>query len=424
MEPSYEEEHSNPFELERPDYLHSPAKAKPVQSLLVSPDFHRMSENAQRIYLMMVCYKGNPYLNSDGSPSLSSSGSSGNMTSSDSRSSGERSRSVECWHFPMDGVHEELLPQKLSIPIKKGHQRHPALENEVCNPVRSRVASLDFSHSFRKQASPSLVLETINEVGAADKVDKITGVLRVPETTHKKLFGEKGWLEDTGKPKGLRSMKSTSKRLKSLGNKIKQQIGELADDVSRNHPGSFNSISTPDKTIIRKTTVPISLDLGTQAKLYSELEYMICATANAFLLEQYYDSRISKESIKRIQSFWGSKNRPQVTEFHFDQTTQREFILYNIRTLRFYGECAVNPVLLHSNLRNWKAIATEMSVRTFCLPDSAIRKHLHDIQKLLEMLNAPVPTLQAFHQIQLFAHEEIIQRLKKAPPRNAVSFSL
>lgn len=151
---------------------------------------------------------------------------------------------------------------------------------------------------------------------------------------------------------------------------------------------------------------------------------MICSAANAFLLEQYYDRRISKESIKRIRSFWGSKNRPQVTEFHFDQTTQRELILYNIRTLRFHGECAVNPVLLHSNLRNWKAIATEMSVRTFCLPDSAIRKHLHDIQQLLEMLNATVPTLQAFHRIQLFAHEEIIERLKKAHSRHAVSFSL
>lgn len=128
----------------------------------------------------------------------------------------------------MDGVHKELLPQKLSIPIKEGHQRHPALEkNEVGNPVRSRVASLDFDHSFRQQASPTRVLETIKEVVATDKVDRIADGLRVPETTHKKLFGEKGWLEDTGKPKGLRPMKSTSKRLKSLGNKIKQQIGEL-----------------------------------------------------------------------------------------------------------------------------------------------------------------------------------------------------
>jgi hypothetical protein len=176
--------------------------------------------------------------------------------------------------------------------------------------------------------------------------------------------------------------------------------------------------------VLRKTTVPISLDLGTQAKLYSELEYMICATANAFLLEQYYDGRISTVSIKRIQSFWGVKNRPQVTEFHFDQTTQRELILANIRTLQFHGECAVNPALLHSNLRNWRAIATEMSVRTFCLPDSAIRKHLHDIQKLLEMLNATVPTLQAFHRIQLFTHEEIIQQLKEAHPGHAVRFSL
>lgn len=196
-----------------------------------------------------------------------------------------------------------------------------------------------------------------------------------------------------------------------------------AEDVARTYPGALMNASSPTR-IMQQTTAPITLDPTTQAKLYSELELMICNTANEFLLHQYYDNRVSQESIKKINSFWGSKNRPRVTEFHFDQTTQRELILANLRTLQFRGECSANPVLLHSNLQNWKAIAKEMSVRTFCLPDSAIRKHLHDMQKLLEMLDAPISTLEAFHTLQVQVQGDIIKRLKMAHhPRSNFSIS-
>jgi hypothetical protein len=131
------------------------------------------------------------------------------------------------------------------------------------------------------------------------------------------------------------------------------------------------------------------------------MEVMICVTANTFLVRQYETSRISDESIKKVTNFWGSKNRPQVVEFQFDQATQRRLILSNIRTLRFNGESSTNPILLHSNLHNWKAVVKEMSVRTFCAPDSAIRKHMHDIQKLLDMLGAHDATLLAFEELQM-----------------------
>lgn len=150
--------------------------------------------------------------------------------------------------------------------------------------------------------------------------------------------------------------------------------------------------------IVPESAVPISLDPPTQARLYSEVEVMICVTANTFLVRQYEAGRISEESIKRVTNFWGSKNRPQVVEFQFDQATQRRLILSNIRTLSFDGESSTNPILLHSNLHNWKAVVKEMSVRTFCAPDSAIRKHMHDIHKLLEMLGAHDATLLAFEE--------------------------
>lgn len=158
------------------------------------------------------------------------------------------------------------------------------------------------------------------------------------------------------------------------------------------------------------STFPISLDPPTQAKLYSEMELMICVSANQFLMEQYREGHMSAESFTKITNFWVSKNRPQVIQFQFDQATQRDLILYNMRTFHFHGECAVNSVVLNATLYNWKTMAKEMSVRTFCYPDSMIRKHMHDTHKILEMLGAPLVTFLAFQELQMNA----LSLIKKA----------
>lgn len=130
---------------------------------------------------------------------------------------------------------------------------------------------------------------------------------------------------------------------------------------------------------------------------------MICATANKFLVDQHRHGRLSPDSIAKITNFWTSKNRPQVVQFQYDQATQRDLILYNLRTLAFNGECARNPVLLNAIMYDWKAVAKEMSVRTFCYPDSVVRKHMHDTHKMLEMLGAPLVTFLAFQELQVNA---------------------
>ena len=134
---------------------------------------------------------------------------------------------------------------------------------------------------------------------------------------------------------------------------------------------------------------------------------MICTTANRYLLRQYYDGRISEQSVKKARSLWGAKNRPRVTEFHFDQITQQKLVMDNRVTLHFTGESSTNPIKLTSNLQNWKVIAQEMSVRTFCLPDSAIRKHLFDLQKILDMLDAPEDTLKRFMALSIEAQRRM-----------------
>ena len=161
------------------------------------------------------------------------------------------------------------------------------------------------------------------------------------------------------------------------------------------------------------STARVSLGPATQAKLYSDMEYMICLSANEFLTRQFSEGRISSESIKKINSYWGSKNRPQVVGFHFDQATQRRLIISNLRSLRFDGECSTNPILLNANLRNWKVIVKEMSVRTFCAPDSAIRKHMHDIHKILAMLDTPVSIFLGFEDLQMHTLSLMSQHLKE-----------
>lgn len=48
-------------------------------------------------------------------------------------------------------------------------------------------------------------------------------------------------------------------------------------------------------------------------------------------------------------------------------------------------------------------MAREMNVRTFCSPDSTIKKQMHDLYRVLEMLGAPGVTFVAFQQMQLHA---------------------
>ncbi|KAJ9193634.1 hypothetical protein DTO027B5_6022 [Paecilomyces variotii] len=236
---------------------------------------------------------------------------------------------------------------------------------------------------------------------------------RRSRSPHKKLFGENGWLGRSASMKDNEKYRKTP--FKSLGEKIKQHVEGLAGDVAKAYTTQFSH-----PKIVTDGRLPISLDPPTQAKLYSEIEAMICVSANKFLLQQYKEGRLSVESINKATNFWASKNRPQVPEFQFDQATQRDLVLHNIRTLDFNGEYSTNPVALNSTLHNWKAVAKEMSVRTFCNRDSVIRKHMHDTYKILEMLGAPLATFLAFQELQMKALAMMKEHTKKTyHPRNS-----
>ncbi|KAJ6113484.1 hypothetical protein N7523_006801 [Penicillium sp. IBT 18751x] len=149
---------------------------------------------------------------------------------------------------------------------------------------------------------------------------------------------------------------------------------------------------------------PTSLGPGEQSLLYSKLEYMVCETANDFLVEQYLECRIDQQTISRVVNGWASKNLPRVPEFRFDQATQHDLINANRRTMEFTGKCSTNPVQLDANLRAWKSVIQDMNHRTFSICDSAIRKTMYEIGEVLEMLNASFKALQAFDELRANVH--------------------
>lgn len=151
---------------------------------------------------------------------------------------------------------------------------------------------------------------------------------------------------------------------------------------------------------------------------------MICATANKYLMIQKEEGRMSYESVAKITSFWAQKNRPQVIDFMFDQLTQRDLILQNLKTFRFYGPNAENPMSMNAMMNSWKTLAKEMSVRTFCTGDSTIRKQIQDIYKILELLGAPMVTFMAFQQIQVRILKTMREQQKVRDEYEAMKFGV
>ncbi|KAE8354178.1 hypothetical protein BDV28DRAFT_156408 [Aspergillus coremiiformis] len=289
--------------------------------------------------------------------------------------------------------------EKLHIAVHDGYQCTPTY-NTPREVMASQAAIFEYETPCKQLLSPktqSSMKKPIDfcerELFNLDMDDSLDQV----QSSHKNLFGANGWLGGTSDFGNRSREKQKPKSLKDLRKKIiegfAERMAKASQTIGHESPGTKGRQPQP--------TIPISLGPPMQAMLYSELEVMICVSANKFLVQQCQEGRLPGESVKKIKEFWGSKNRPQVVEFQFDQATQQRLITENKKSLRFYGESSTNPVLLNSNLHNWKAIVKEMSIRTFCAPDSVIRKHLHEVYKLLDMLGAPLVTLAIFQKLHM-----------------------
>ena len=153
------------------------------------------------------------------------------------------------------------------------------------------------------------------------------------------------------------------------------------------------------------SVLSVSLGPPEQARIYMETELMLVHTANSFLMNQFRQGRMSMDSIKKTVDTWKARGRPIVTEFMYDQTTQRDLVATNQHNLRFHGDKAADSVRVNAMLYNWKQVASSMAIRTFCDADTVILKLLFDIEQILELLGAGEPILLRLQQIRASANE-------------------
>lgn len=151
---------------------------------------------------------------------------------------------------------------------------------------------------------------------------------------------------------------------------------------------------------------------------------MIVHTANAFLMNQFSQGRLSVDTIKRTIDAWKSKGRPTVREFMYDQATQRELIVANQHSIRFHslGNNSSSETRVNSMLYGWKNTCNTMAIRTFCYPDTVVLKLFFDIEQTLELLGAADSILLHFQRLRAFTNELIrLARLKRDALENPSS---
>lgn len=188
---------------------------------------------------------------------------------------------------------------------------------------------------------------------------------------------------------------ANKRKWKELSNKLRH--GFLTADIEQleqeemmeeytNH--SAVHILTPPPSR-RRGPLPVSIKSSGQNKLWSELEFMLIEASNNFLKDELEHGRLSRESIIRTKKQWQAHGRPQVIEFYYDQATQYDIIIANLRTVKLYSDYAEDAIMLNSVLHQWKILIRELSVKTLCMPDSIVRRWLHDGRRVLELLGAP-----------------------------------
>ena len=341
---------------------------------------------------------------------------------------------------------------------KAGYSRHRRLASDEILIQYSEDDTKSFSsHSRGALSSASSRGRSVFRTPSPEKLEGIKEANRSIEELSmfpqrrrhspvKQLFGEHGWLGGSMSTKDLPG----DVRRKKIG--LKGWTGKLKERVEQivSAPAWFTrrktdfEVQTPDMPKIdltsltsrlhsppksksqspNKTRFYVSLYPPQQARMYSEMELMIVASANEYLHTQQREGRMSVDSLTRVLENWISKNRPQVIEFQFDQTTQRELILLNLKTFRFFGPTGDDLISIHRMMQHWKALARDMGVRNFCTPDAVVRKNLVEAYKVLEMLGAPMVTVVAFCDIKERVEAVIAEKTKARREYEKIQFGV
>ncbi|KAK5955751.1 hypothetical protein OHC33_003392 [Knufia fluminis] len=301
------------------------------------------------------------------------------------------------------------------------------------NTGQEEEESIDENEDFRPVRTPSHHASRRNPEGAEQDDDRRGRRPATPTSPSKQRFGLRGSPAKTPLPRSRSPVKkligmvksmstnqipdrpsppktstpiSTNKRRwKEVSYKIRHgfltaDLEQLEqEDMMEQYATSATDGANDDVHIItppasrQRTVFPVSIKSSGQSKLWSELEYMLIETCNSFLKEELEAGRLSRDSIIRTKRQWQARNRPQVIEFYYDQAAQYDLIIANLRTVQLYSDYAQDAIMMNSVLHQWKILIRELSVKTLCMPDSIVRRWLHDGRRVLELLGASQITL-------------------------------
>ncbi|MCJ1318816.1 hypothetical protein MMC15_004147, partial [Xylographa vitiligo] len=118
-------------------------------------------------------------------------------------------------------------------------------------------------------------------------------------------------------------------------------------------------------------------------------------------------SRVDQKSMSKIVERWTKSGRSKPKEFMFDFETQLAIVKANLSTLRFYGAAQGDYLRINGMLTGWMALATKISRRTFCNPDTEVRDFFNDILDILELFGAPEHTFVKLQHLQAAAEDEM-----------------
>ncbi|KAE8453493.1 hypothetical protein EG329_010354 [Mollisiaceae sp. DMI_Dod_QoI] len=312
----------------------------------------------------------------------------------------------------------ELCPEPLRARTFNQHTQGYIRESRPESPLRESSGDVADQNDPRsstttrlRPGSPTKTLGDVIERDEAD-VDLLKSPSRSPKkrsrSPMKKMFGEHGWLGRSPQEATetvLQNKKAFADRKEkvTMMGKLKTKLEEFAEkaDLSPMSRSRFNE--KPPKISV----LSVSLGPPEQARILMEVELMLVHTANSFLMNQFSQGRMAVDSIKKTVDAWKSKGRPTVIEFMYDQTTQRDLVAINQHNFRFHGERAGDSIRINSMLYNWKLVANQMAIRTFCDADTVILKLLFDIEQILELLGARDPLLLRLQQIRATANERM-----------------
>ena len=174
-----------------------------------------------------------------------------------------------------------------------------------------------------------------------------------------------------------------------------------AQDESKKN-ASKDATDTP-----KAAELPVSIDYGDQMRLYGEIELMLSTAANGFLMEQKEEGRLSVSSVKKVTKSWFEDGRPQVLEFRFDLATQLKLVQLNVETFHFFGPDGHDGMRQAVLFNCWRSVARELSIRTFCAPDSAVKKMMSECYRILEMLGTKTEYFLLLQHLQVKTLEKM-----------------